>query len=225
MKRRYWTDKEIAMLRMLYPHYQTQVVAARLRRSAARVYAKATALGIGKSTSFLASAASGRLTRLSQAGAPYRYQKGHLPANKGLRRPGWSAGRMTETQFKKGQLPHNADPDFYVIGALRVNSEGYIEMRTSFAHGALGWRPLHRILWEDARGPVPRGYVVTFKNGDKLDCELRNLKLITLAQNMRRNTLHRYPREIVRSYQMFGALRRQINRREKHERQDADRPA
>lgn len=127
---------------------------------------------------------------------------------------------MRETQFKKGQWPLNKDPDFYVIGALRVNSDGYIDMRISFAPGACGWRGLHRILWQDAHGPIPRGHCLVFKDRDKLNVELENLELITFAENMRRNTIHNLPAPLKQAIQTLGVLKRAINRRTRREEQD-----
>ncbi len=215
-----WTASEEATLRRLYADTKTDAIAKLLGYSLARVYCKATRIGLVKSEAYLASSDACRLRRGDNVGASYRYPKGHVPANKGLRRPGYAPGRMRETQFKKGGFPVNKDPDFYVLGALRVNTDGYIDMRIGFGPGALGWRPLHRILWEDAHGPVPKGHVVTFKDRDKLNVELDNLELLTLADNCRRNSIHNLPAPLKSAITMLGALKRTINRRTRREEQD-----
>jgi hypothetical protein len=163
--RRYWTAAELCLLRERYADAATQDLARELGRELQTVYQKARALKLTKSAAYLASPAACRLRRGDNVGAAYRFQPGEAPANKGLRRPGWHRGRMQETQFKKGAFPANKDPDFYVLGALRVNADGYIDMRVSFAPGAMGWHALHRILWQDAHGPIPPGHVVVFKDG------------------------------------------------------------
>ena len=145
-----------------------------------------------------------------------------MPATKGMRRPGFAAGRMRETQFKKGRRTHNADPDFYVLGALRVNTDGYIDMRTSFQPGALGWTALHRVLWEDAHGPIPKGFCLRFKDGDPLNVELSNLKLISRADNMLKNTIHNLPAPLRTTINVLGQLKRRI--REKQDRRSAQSP-
>src|SRR5438094_339747 len=89
--RRVWSEEERARLAALYPHRPTKEVAQALGRGISGVYRMAAMRGIAKSPEFLASDESGRL------------KKGHEPANKGLRRPGWYAGRMRETQFQKGR--------------------------------------------------------------------------------------------------------------------------
>jgi hypothetical protein len=42
-------------------------------------------------------------------------------------------------------------------------------------------------VWEEANGPVPAGYIVAFIDGDPLNCELGNLRLLTRAENIARN--------------------------------------
>lgn len=218
--RQLWTAEKVALLREIYPHQRSSKVAEQLGFSISRVYAKANKLHLHKSPEYLASTDACRLRRGDNLGAAHRFPKGHVPANKGLRRPGWAPGRMRESQFKPGDFPFNRDPDFYVIGALRVNADGYIDMRVSFEHGALGWRALHRILWEDAHGPIPKGFVVTFINGDKLDVELANLQMLSLADNARRNirAYHAMPRELRGVIQTLGRLKKGIHNREKQDR-------
>lgn len=212
-----WTRQQIRLLRKLYPNKPTRDVAKACGHAISTVYRQAVKCGLKKSAAFLASPASGIMIKGTTRGAAHRFAKGHVPANKGLRRPGYAPGRMRETQFKKGTFPANHDPDFYVIGALRVNSDGYIDMRVSFERGAMGWRALHRILWEDAHGPIPRGHIVVFKDRDRLNVCLDNLELITFAENCRRNSIHNLPAPLKSTIQLIGALKRTINRRTRDE--------
>lgn len=220
MNRRIWTAREIALVREIYPHRPTAEIARQLGhgRTVGKVHAIANKLGVHKTPEFLAQHC--RIRPGQKIGAAFCYPKGHVPANKGLRRPGFGPGRMKETQFKKGQLPHNADPDFYVLGALRVNAYGYIDMRISFAQGALGWKALHTILWEDAHGPVPPGHALCFKDRDKLNVDLDNLELITRAELCRRNSIHNLPPQLKDTIYQLGRLNRRI-RREKQDRRSA----
>lgn len=180
----------------------------------------ASALDVHKSRAFKASVLSGMIVSgHAERGIAFRYPKGHVPANKGMRRPGWGPGRMRETQFKKGEFPRNKDPDFLVLGALRVNVDNYIEMRTSFDAGAKGWTGLHRILWEDAHGEIPKGRVVVFRDGDSLNCCIENLELITRAELCKRNSIHNLPKPLKSAIQLLGQLKRRI--REKQDRGSA----
>lgn len=217
-----FTPADRALLRKLYPDTSAQDIAARTGWPVTTIYAAANRYGLKKSAAYLASPGAHRLD--GTVGWRHRFPKGHVPANKGLRRPGYAPGRMRDTQFKKGQFPFNHDPDFYVIGALRVSSEGYIELRTSFGAGANGWSQLHRVLWIDAHGPVPKGHIVTFKDREKLNVCIENLELITRADICRRNSIHNLPVPLRKSIQLLGALKRTIKRRTRDEKQNR-RPA
>lgn len=223
-KRRWWTADELHTLRELYANTPTAAIAKQLNRGISGTYGMAMKLGLAKSDAYFRAnlVACGR--NAAERGTATRFPKGHVPANKGLRRPGYAPGRMRDTQFKSGGFPANRDPDFYVLGALRVNADGYIDMRVSFEPGAKGWRALHRILWEDAHGPIPKGHVVTFKDRDKLNVELDNLELLSLADNCRRNSIHNLPLELRSTINALGALKRKINRHEKQDRGSAQPP-
>jgi hypothetical protein len=218
--RKFWTDRDLWRLIALYPDATIVQLVRRLGHTAASIYGMSWKLGLEKSPEHLSSIP--HRTGMIAAGVPFRYPKGHVPANKGLRRPGYAPGRMRETMFKKGQFPVNRDPDFYVLGALRVNTDGYIDMRISFDKGALGWRALHRILWEDAHGAVPKGFAVRFKNGDQLDVELDNLELVSRADLCRRNSFHHLPAPLKGAIHILGQLKRRI--REKQDGRSAQSP-
>ncbi len=222
MARRIWTAAEVAHLRATYADTLTATIALDLGRSVSKVYAKAADLGLRKSDAYLASPDACRLRRGDNVGIACRFQKGHVPANKGLRRPGWGPEPMRRNCFKPGQWPINRDPGFYVLGALRANTDGYIEMRISLELGAHGWRALHRILWEDAHGPIPPGHVVRFKNGDTLDCELANLELISRADLARRNSIHNLPQSLKSAIMALGQFKRRV--REESNRRSAQSP-
>ena len=218
-KRRYWSPRETERLVRLYPEAPTARIARLLGRPVNRVYEKANALGLTKSALYMRDMLASTYCQLAASGAAHRFKPGQIPHNKGIK--GWQAGgRSAETRFKQGNVSARWDPEIYQVGALRLNSYGYVDMKIK--QGLRAWRAFHVILWEDAHGPVPSGFCLRFSDGDALNIELDNLKLISRVDNMRLNTLHRYPEPIVRAYQSLGALRRQINRREKHERQNID---
>lgn len=136
-KRRPWLDRELTLLRLRYPDTPTVNLAKRLTRTPTAVYQRAILLGLRKSAEYLASPESCRLRRGDNAGASHRFLPGHVPANKGLRRPGWSRGRMAETQFKAGNKPHTWKP----IGTTRYSKDGYLQRkaRTPAILRETGW--------------------------------------------------------------------------------------
>jgi len=208
---RRWTAAEDALLRARYQNEPTAAIARELGRTLTAVYARAVGhLGLEKSAAFVASAASGRLQRADHRGRAYWYPKGHTPANKGLRRPGYGPGRMKETQFKPGES-RNTMP----IGSTRL-CDGYVLVKVAAVPKVpyfVNWLPLHVIEWERVNGPVPPGHCLAFRNGNKRDVRLENLECITRRELMARNTVHNLPPALAKTVQLLGALNRQINRR------------
>lgn len=117
------------------------------------------------------------------------YQKGHVPGNKGKKLEEYVKDkekledirkRISATQFKKGNRPVNELP----VGTVVVNSDGY-KLRKRKAEGTLWerWEHLHRAVWEEHNGPIPEGMMVSFKDSNKLNCNIDNLMLITRGEN------------------------------------------
>lgn len=215
-KRRGWTPDDDVRLRAQYADMPTADLARRLGRSPCSVSQRAAKLGLHKSAAYLASPAASRLRRGDNVGAAYRFPKGHVPANKGLRRPGWASGRMGDTQFRPGQAGWNWRP----IGSERlVDGYRYTKVsdvrRVPWTHN---WKPTHVLLWEAHHGRrVPRGHVLKFVNDHKTDVRLENLELIARRDLMARNTVHNLPRPVVEVVQLLGLVRRKINRRSRDE--------
>lgn len=216
--RRPWSREDDRRLRGFYPNTPTGEVARRLQRTVAAIYGRAGKLGLNKSPAYLASPAACRLRRGDHVGARFRFQKGHVPANRGLRRPGWGPGRMRETQFKAGQRGSRWVP----IGSTKlVDGYQYTKVRDirstkggrGFVPWTRNWTATHILLWEKARGPVPARHALVFKNGDRTDIRLENLELVHRRVLMARNTVHNLPKPLAQTVQLLGALRRKINRK------------
>lgn len=210
-KRRFWTPDEDAVLLWLYPNMKTEHLAPYFDRSVRSLYQRATLLGVKKSAEWRGSDEACLLKRQSEVGEPYRFKPGHIPVNKGLRRPGWAPGRMAETQFKKGQMAGAALRKWKPVGTKRVSKDGYLEVKFRERDGRYGnWRGVHTMLWEEKHGPVPKGYALAFKDGDKTHIRLSNLELISRAELMRRNSVHNLPQELQVVIQLTGALKRKV---------------
>ncbi len=219
--KRLWSEADDALLRRMYPDTPTSALARRLRRSVTAVYGRAELLGVKKSAAYLAGPHAYRLRRGDNVGAAYRFTPGHVPANKGLRRPGWAPGRMRETQFKRG-VRHGAAAELWKpIGTERISKDGYLERKVNDGLPLQRrWRAVHLVLWESAHGPVPKGHAIAFKNADKTDIRLENLECISRRELMSRNTVHNLPKPVADVVQLLGALNRQIRRRTHGEEQD-----
>jgi hypothetical protein len=218
--RRPWTEAELAHLLSHYPDTPTKALAQRLDRAVHAVYAKAAKLGLRKSEAFLSSPASGRLIPGDTRGVSGRFQKGQVGWNKGKRyQPG---GRAKETQFKPGHGRTGKAAEVYQpIGTERITKDGYRQRKVNDdMPRQRRWKMLHVIVWEEHHGPVPQGHAVTFKDGDRSNCAIDNLALLTRRELLERNTIHRYPEELREVMRLKGRVTRQINKRTKHAQQD-----
>jgi hypothetical protein len=221
--KRLWSTADDRELRRTFPHTRTATIARQLRRSYTAIAARASNLGLHKSAAYLARHRRDGGDRLRTVGVRTRFQKGGVPANKGLRRPGWSVGRgrMQETQFKKGERRGVAATNWRPIGTIATDSEGYqrIKVREARPCEAYGfgnvrvWPLLQRHLWAAAHGAIPPGHVIVFKDGNRAHCRLENLDCITRRALMARNSIWTLPRPLAEAVQLLGALNRKIRRR------------
>ena len=222
--RRLWTAKATARLVRDYPHKPTWQIARAVKHPIGYVYAKAHRLGLAKTPEYLAGPHACRLRRGDKVGWAYRFPKGHAPANKGLRRPGWAPGRMRETQFKKGERSGKAAANYMPLGAERL-VDGYLYVKIAEVPNVpytVNWKPVHVLNWERANDrPVPDGHCLRFRDGDRLNVAVANLELITRRENGRRNSLHRLPEPLKRAIYVKSALNRRINRMEKKRAENA----
>ncbi|MCX4351733.1 MAG: HNH endonuclease signature motif containing protein [Lachnospiraceae bacterium] len=98
-----------------------------------------------------------------------RFQKGQVPPNKGKK--GVYAAGCEKTWFPKGHIPKNHRP----VGSERVNKDGYVEVKVAEPNK---WKLKHRIVWEKVNGPVPKGYIIIFRDNDKTNTDINNLLMI-----------------------------------------------
>jgi hypothetical protein len=137
------------------------------------------------------------------------FRRGLIPWNKGTHF--CSGGGSIKTRFKPGQASPRWNMEFFCVGALRINSNGELEIK--LAPGSRGWYTFSRHVWETERGPIPPGWVVRFRNGDRHDARIENLYLARRADVMRENTVHNYPQPLRRAIHLRAVLQRVINRR------------
>lgn len=222
--RRFWTEAELAYIREHYACTATKTIAEALGRTVLSIYQGADKLGLSKDPIWLK--ANVGLQKGSGVGAAFRYPKGHVPANKGLRRPGDSPGRMRETQFKKGSRTGKAAINYRPVGTVLPDHEGFVRVKLRDAHGEKPfgfanksvWQLVHHKVWIEHNGPIPPKHIVTFKDRNRNNCAIENLELITMAENARRNRMWTiYPREFAEAIHLNGQLKRRIRNRDAKE--------
>lgn len=100
------------------------------------------------------------------------FEPGHVPDPRSHAKPGTHNGGT----FKTGHMPHNHKP----VGARTIDSDGYHKVKVAEPNR---WAFCHILLWEEHHGPLPRGHVVRFKDGDKDRIEIDNLVKLTRAEH------------------------------------------
>lgn len=119
------------------------------------------------------------------SGLTGHFEKGYAPPNKGTHPP--TVGRMAETQFKQGDRPHNILP----IGTVRMKADGYLwkKIRDDLP-SRYCWKQVHRIIWEQANGPIPKDKRLIFLDGNRENTTINNLALVTFAEVLELNQKH-----------------------------------
>ena len=214
-RRHTWTDAEVAYVKQHFPCSTTRAIAEHLGLSHSQVSRKAYELGLKKTSEHMNSVNSGRFRKgMRPSGTTFR--PGHTPWNKGKKgfHPG---GRSVETRFKAGHLPQTWKP----IGSERLSKDGYLQRKITDTRNPKRDRQfVHHLIWRQHHGDIPPGHCVIFANGDKTDLRIENLRLITRAENMRRNGISNMPEELAQVCRLRGVLNRHINRMSRNEEQD-----
>lgn len=205
MKKRLYTDKEIEILKSMYADNLTEKIAKIINRDVKSVYRKANSLGLKKSKEFWKKEESGRFLGLH--GKEFWFKKGHKPFNTGMKQDEYmdkeTIERTKATRFKKGSVPHNTKYDGYES----VRGDGYLYIRLSKGVHVLK----HRVIWQSVYGPIPEGMNIIFKDGNKLNCDIENLSMLSDSQLMERNSIQNYPKEYITAFKALSKLNKTIN--------------
>lgn len=182
-------------MRAEFPHMRTQDLADAMGRTLNSVRTRGVLLGLQKTPEALSKIQSESFNYENNGGS---FRKGIKP---------WNAGKVGEYR-----LAHGAP-----LGTQRV-SDGYQQIKVRMdGPFHLRWRGLHLLTWEEHHGPAPKGFVVSFRDGDKSNVDIGNLHLLTLRQHLDRQSSHIHGPEIFRLHQLRGQITRQLNKRKRKE--------
>jgi hypothetical protein len=142
-----------------------------------------------------------------------QFKKGIIPKNKGKKMPPDVYEKCKSSMFKKGNIPHNANP----IGSevLRKSKNGNQYWMIKIA-GERELKSKHVYLWKRKHGKVPKGYNVVFKDGNTLNCVIENLECISDLELLYRNSFNRYPREVIPTLLLVNDLKKKIKEKTKY---------
>jgi hypothetical protein len=110
--------------------------------------------------------------------------------------------------FKKGTVPPNTQP----IGTIHQRKDTGGKMYQYIKLADSKWEQLNRYTWEQHNGPIPKGMVVVYKDGNYLNNDIDNLMMITKKENMARNTIQRLPKELQQVMRLKCKLIKKINK-------------
>jgi len=192
--RKRWSKAESEELTKLYPTTLAKDLAKHFDCNVAQIYNRANKLGLHKDQEWLIS----YYIENYKGHERTQFQKGMKSWNKGMK--GLQIGGK-ETQFKKGQTPHNTKPIGY-----RSFRDGYLVERVE-----KGFEFVHVLLWKQHNGEIPKGMFVVFKDRNKNNITIDNLEIITRVEHMRRNHIQNLPEELKEVVHLKKSLTRQIN--------------
>lgn len=126
------------------------------------------------------------------------FKKGHTPYNKGTK----GVSKPNKGCFAKGHRGIRRRP---------IGSE-YIDPKRGIAQVKVGepniWKYKHRVIWEEANGPIPDDHCIIFLDGDKTNVTLGNLALVSrlLSGHMTGNGLFDTNPEVTKSGTILAKL-------------------
>lgn len=192
------------IIRQRYPFEPTKKIADDLGLSEGSVYNRAYAMGIKKDPVYL------RSTQYPPGylgGKATQFKKGTIPPNKGQKMSKEVYDKVAHTMFKKGTIPPNTQP----IGTIHQRKDTGGKMYLYIKLADSKWQLLNRYTWEMHNGPIPKGMVVVYKDGDYMNNDINNLLMITMKENMARNTIQRLPKELQQVMRLKCKLIKKIN--------------
>lgn len=179
-----WTKREDDFLIKHYPDTPTSKLQYCLLSSMSSVYGRAKKFNLSKSEEFNNGPYSGRIKKGQQLSPATTFKPGKKPFNKGMKMIEFASPetvkKFLSNSFKKGNQPHNTKCDGFI--SIRNDKTGrqYKWIRLSKSN----WQMLHVHLWTKEHGPVPEGHVLTFIDGDSLNCQLSNIQLVSNEQHI-----------------------------------------
>jgi hypothetical protein len=197
MTRIVWTEQKKERLKSLYADNRSADIADMLGVKLSAVYNMAFKLGLKKNIEVL------RQLSIANADHPAkiatRFEVGNVSWNYNLkgdrfkkRMPKESYKRMQQTHFAKNHKPMNTKP----VGTISLRGKSKAKPYLYIKIADSNWQLLQRHVWEQHFGPIPKGHVVVFKDGDFKNCNINNLEVISKKENMARNSIMNYPPEV-----------------------------
>lgn len=188
--KRKWTHRQQRYLINHYADTPMDVLVQKTGHKVDSIYNKAQNLGLKRGQDWYVTC--GLNVSKTPRSVATRFQKGHVPANKGKRLEEFMSAdgikRSSRGGFQKGQKAHNVKP----VGYERIDKDGYVFVKVEMGRKLV---LKHRWVWEQAHGKIPKGHIIAFRDGNKQNCELKNLQMVSLYENVHRNCIDMTPEQ------------------------------
>ena len=195
-----WKPHEIELLKQHYSDSNIHELMQMLNKTSGAIYNQAYLNKLKKSAEYEQKRRLQDIKNISK-NTLSRFQKGNKPWNKGVK--GFMGANATS--FKKGNKPHNTRK----VGDTRIDGK---DMFLLIKVADKQWIRKEILIWESVHGKVPKGHVVRVKNPSLNKYDINNLMLITHAENMLLNTIHRHPKELQQAIRTLKKLKKAIKK-------------
>jgi hypothetical protein len=203
-RRDVWTADEDTFLRNNYKRMTARTIAERLGRTYMATQTRADTLGLVKRLRMKVGYTQHKWTQEELDYIKENFQEftcdelaDHIGVTTGSLRNQVKKLKLTKTpesllkiyarvensgQFKAGEPPLNTLADHEIT----VRTQYSTGVKTKFIRLSLNkWLPLHQYNWSQAGNDVPEGYVLRFIDGDRMNCDVSNLRLIQRGPHSR----------------------------------------
>ena len=208
--KRYWNPAEISYLKSKYENTRNSDLSKIMGRTTVQLYYMANRLKLYKSKAIVAEMAKEKAMNPDFPFRKFVFKKGQIAYNKGLKQTDYMSKeaieRTKKTRFQKGHKPANMTE----IGTKIKDADGYELIKIA---NPSKWEYTHRLIWKQHNGDIPKDYIVRFKDGDRRHITIDNLELISLKENLLKNSIHRYPEELRNTMLYLGSLNRKLNKK------------
>lgn len=140
------------------------------------------------------------------------FRNGHTPFNKGKKMSAKTYQKCKKTMFSTGSLPHNTKyfgaPYLYTRVRRGITTKLWFIQVDKKRRAYLGYLCEQNNI--DLTGKKPR---LKPDYDYSKPPTINDILIVTNEENLRLNSIHNYPDELVRLIQVKGALTRQINKR------------
>lgn len=197
-----YSDDDIKIVSQLYPTTRNAEIAKVIGRSLSSVNHLGQRCGFKKDKAFIAQmSAEAWINNPNHGGKAGFFKKGVEHPFRGIKKSPEARAKVEHLFFKKGNIPHNAKANGY----RSIDTNGYHKIKTD-----KGMEFLHRKIWEDNNGEIPDNYLVSFKDGDRNNCNIENLVLVSRQNNMSCNSIRNYPPEVRQTINLISKLKKTI---------------